>query len=89
MAGRSSDRYLASHPSWYHRQKQLQVNHNYQSEAGVTDSPFRLETLQHRCPLPDALCYSQAPTNQQKLNELGLLLGTFSSPHDAYNIRIS
>jgi hypothetical protein len=36
--------------------------------------------------VPDALLYSQIPTNQQKIEELGLLLGKFSSPHDAYII---
>ena len=84
MAGRSSGRYLASHPSWYRKQRQPQVNLSYQSETPViADSSFRPETLQHRYPLPDALPYSQIPTNQQKLNELGLLLGKFCSPHNA------
>jgi hypothetical protein len=86
MAGRSSGKYLASHPSWYRKQRQLQVNRSYQSETVVADSSFRPEALQHRYPIPDASPYSQTPTIQQKLDELGLLLGKFSSPHDAYII---
>jgi len=79
MAGRSSGKYLASHISWYRKQRQPQVNRSYQSETHVVAD----SSLQHRYPLPDALPYSQIPTNQQKLNELGLLLGKFSSPHNA------
>src|SRR5215472_15179316 len=76
MVGRSSGRYLASDPSWHRKQRQLQVNRSYPSDNRViADSSFRPETVQHRYPLPDALPYSQVPTNQQKLNELGLLLG--------------
>jgi len=37
-------------------------------------------------PLPHASPYSQIPINQQKLNELGLLLGKFCSPQDAHKI---
>ena len=32
MVGRSSGRYLTSHPSWYRKQRQLQANHSYPSE---------------------------------------------------------
>jgi hypothetical protein len=89
MVGRSSGRYLASHPSWYRKQRQLQANHSYPSENHAiadTASSFRPETLQHPYPLPDASPYSQTYTIQQKLEELGLLLGKFSSPHDAHII---
>jgi hypothetical protein len=89
MAGRSSGRYLASHPSWYRKQRQLQANHSYPSENHAiadTASSFRPETLQHPYPLPDASPYSQSHTIQQKLEELRLLLGKFSSPHDAHII---
>ena len=44
MAGRSSGRYLASHPSWYHKQKGSQWNRDYSSENRViadTTSSFR------------------------------------------------
>jgi hypothetical protein len=66
MAGRSSGKYLASHPSWYRKQKQPQTNRIYPFDNPViADSSFRPETLQHRYPLPDALPYSQIPTNQK------------------------
>jgi hypothetical protein len=79
MAGRSSGQYLASHPSWYRKQKGSQWNHSYQSEAVVTDTAnsFRLENL--RRPLPLSAPYSQTATvyQLQKLEELRLLLGFF------------
>jgi hypothetical protein len=31
VAGRSSGKYVASHPSWYRKQTQLEVNRSYQS----------------------------------------------------------
>jgi hypothetical protein len=87
MAGRSSGKYLASHPSWYRKQRQPQVNRSYPSDNRViADSSFRPETLLPPYPLPNASPYSQTPTNQQKLDELGLLLGKFCSPHNAYII---
>ena len=82
-----SSKYLASHPSWYRKQRQLQVNRSYPSENRViadTASSLSPETLLQPYPLPDALPYSHTVTVQQKLDELGLLLGKFSSPHDAY-----
>ena len=82
MAGRSSGKYLASHPSWYRKQRQFQTFET----CVVADSSFRPETSQHRYPLPDALPYSQTPTIQQKLDELRLLAGKFSSPQDAHKI---
>jgi hypothetical protein len=83
MAGRRSGLYLASHPSWYRKQRGLKVNCSYQSEIPVVaDSSFSPETLQHRYPVPDGSPYSQNTTIQQKLEELGLLVGKFSSPHD-------
>ncbi|MGC2571409.1 MAG: hypothetical protein WA364_07850 [Candidatus Nitrosopolaris sp.] len=82
MVGRSSGKYLASHPSWYRKQ----VNRSYQSETPViADSSFRPETLQYRYPLPPALPNSNTAKVEQlqKLEELKLLLGKFSSPHNA------
>ena len=87
MVGRSSGRYLASHPSWYRKQRQLQVIHSYQSESRAiadTASSFRPETLLQ--PYPDALPNSQTTMYQHKLEELRLLLGKFSSPQDAHKI---
>jgi hypothetical protein len=84
MAGRSSGKYLASHPSWYRKQRQLQANRIYPSDNRViADSSFRPETLLQPYPLPDASPYSQTPTIQQKIEELQLLLGKFCSPHNA------
>jgi hypothetical protein len=77
----SSGLYLPSHPSLYSKQIQPQVNRNYQNRV-VTDTPLSPETLQQRYPLPNASSYS-TPTVQQKLEELRLLLGKFSSPWDA------
>ncbi|MFY9871337.1 MAG: hypothetical protein WAK17_16605 [Candidatus Nitrosopolaris sp.] len=87
MVGRSSGRYLASHPSWYRKQRQLQANHSYPSENHAiadTASSFRPETLLQ--PYPAALPNSQTTIVQHKLEELRLLLGKFSSPHDAHII---
>src|SRR5207244_12543015 len=81
MAGRSSGRYLASHPSWYRKQKGFQWDRSYPSENRViadATSSFRPETLLQ--PYPTALPNSQTATVQQKLEELRLLLGKFSSP---------
>jgi hypothetical protein len=85
MVGRSSGRYLASHPSWYRKQKGSQWNSSYPSENRViADSSFRPETLLQ--PYPDALPDSQTTMYQHKLEELRLLLGKFSSPQDAHKI---
>jgi hypothetical protein len=74
----SSGQYLPSQPLWYSKP---QVNRNYQFENRVAaDTPFSLETLQQRYPLPNASPYS---TPQQKLEELRLLLGKFSYPPNA------
>ena len=70
MVGRSSGRYLASHPSWYRKQRQLQANHSYPSENHAiadTASSFRPETLLQPYPLPTAL------PNTQKENLLRYL----------------
>jgi hypothetical protein len=83
MAGRSSGKYLTSHPSWYRKQRGFQVNRSYQFDVPVVaDRSFRPETLQHGYPIPDASPYSNAPTAQQldKLEELRILTGKFSSP---------
>ncbi len=88
MVGRSSGRYLASHPSWY-RKRHLQVNHSYQSENHAiadTASSFRPQTLLQPYALPAALPNSQTVTVRQKLEELRLLLGKLSSPQNAYTI---
>jgi hypothetical protein len=44
------------------------------------------DTLQRHYPLPDESPYSQPPTIQQKIWELKLLLGKFSSPQNAHTI---
>ena len=44
------------------------------------------DTLQRHYPLPDESPYSQSPTIQQKIEELRLLAGKFSSPQDAHII---
>jgi hypothetical protein len=69
MAGRSSGQYLASHPSWYRKQRQLQVNRSYQSDNRAADTAISLsqETSPQPYPLPDALPYSHTVTVQQKL----------------------
>jgi hypothetical protein len=64
-------------------------NRSYLSDNRViadTASSFRPETLLQLYPLPDASPHSQTPTIQQKLDELGLLLGKFCSPHNAHII---
>jgi hypothetical protein len=89
MADGSSGQYLPSHPSWYNKQRGFQENRSYQFENRVvadTATSFRPETLQQRYPLPNASPYSQTPTVQQKLEELGSLLGKFSSPYNAHII---
>jgi hypothetical protein len=89
MVGRSSGRYLASHPSWYRKQRQLQANHSYPSENRVitdTTSSFKPETLLQPYPLPAALPNSQTTMVQHKLEELRLLVGKFSSLQDAHKI---
>jgi hypothetical protein len=89
--GRSSGRYLASHPSWHRKQRQVQANRSYPSAIRViadTASSFRPETLLQPYPFRAALPNSQTPTvdQLQKLEELKLLLSKFSSPQDAYVI---
>ncbi|MGA9151072.1 MAG: hypothetical protein WBZ36_10865 [Candidatus Nitrosopolaris sp.] len=89
MVGRNSGQYLASHPSWYRKQRQLQVNHSYQYESrAIADAAgsFRPETLLQPYPLPAGLPNTQTATVQQKLDELRVLLGKFSSPQDAHKI---
>jgi hypothetical protein len=70
MAGRSSGKYTASHPSWYRKQRGLQVNRSYQSNfesltVADTGRSFRPENFQKRFPLPNESPYSNAPTAQQ------------------------
>jgi len=85
MVGRSSGRYLASHPSWYRKQKGSQWNSSYPSENRViAASSFRPETLFQ--PYPAALPNSQTTMVRHKLEELGVLLEKFSSPQDAHKI---
>ena len=70
MTGRSSGRYLASHPSWYRKQKGSQWNSSYPSENRViadTTSSFRPETLLQ--PYPAPLPNSQTTMVQHKLEE--------------------
>ena len=85
MVGRSSGQYLASHPSWY--RKQRQQNHSYPSENHAivdTASSFRPETLLQ--PYPAVPPNSQTTTVQHKLEELRLLLGKFSLLQDAHKV---
>jgi hypothetical protein len=87
MVGRSSGRYLASHPSWYRKQRQLQANRSYQSENHAiadTASSFRPETLLQ--PYPAALPNSQTTMVQHKLEEFRVLAGKYSFPQDAHKI---
>jgi hypothetical protein len=91
MVGRSSGRYLANHPSWYRKHKGSQWDHSYQSNfenrtVADTVSSLGSDTLQRHYPLPDESPYSQSPTIQQKIEELRLLAGKFSSPQDAHII---
>ena len=89
MVGRNSGRYLASHQSWYRKQRGFEWDSSYPSENRViadTTSSFRPETILQPYPLPAALPNTQTATVQQKLDELRSLLGKFSSPHDAYII---
>ncbi len=89
MVGRNSGQYLASHPSWYRKQRGFQQNRSYPSENRViadTASSFRPETLLQPYPLPAALPNTQTATVQQKLEELRLLLGKFSSPQNTHTI---
>ncbi|MGB6528924.1 MAG: hypothetical protein WBF33_12525 [Candidatus Nitrosopolaris sp.] len=89
MVGRSSGRYLANHPSWFRKQRQLQVNRRYPFENRViadTASYIRPETLLQPYPLPAAYPNSQTATVQQELEELKILLGKFSSPQNAQTI---
>jgi hypothetical protein len=85
MAGRSSGRYLASHPSWYRKPRQLQANRSYPSENHtIADSSFRPQILLQ--PYPAALPNSQTATIQEKLDELRILAAKFSFPQDARKI---
>jgi hypothetical protein len=68
IVGRSSGRYLASHPSWYHKQKGSQWDRTYPSENRViadAASSFRPEPLRQSYSLPAALPNSQPPTIQR------------------------
>jgi hypothetical protein len=89
MAGRSSGKYIASHPSWYRKDRQVQASRSYQSEVPVvahTRRSFRPENFQQR--FRNESPYSNVPTVQQldKLEELRILTGKFSSPQDAHRI---
>jgi hypothetical protein len=91
MVGRSSGKYLASHPSWFRKEKGSHRNSSYLFENRVTPettSSFRPETLLQPYPLPAALPNPQKPTihQLQKLEELKILLGKFSSPENAHVI---
>ena len=87
MAGRSSGQYLASHPSWFRKQRQVIANRSYPSDYHViadTASSFRSETLLQ--PYPAALPNLQTATVQQKFDELKILAAKFSFPQDARKI---
>jgi len=90
MAGRSPGKYLASHPSWFRKQKGSQWDRSYTSENHViadTASSFRPDSMQRHFPLT-APPYSQTPNVHrfQKLDGLKLLLSKFGSPQNAYVI---
>ena len=91
MAGRSSGKYIASHPSWYRKQRGVQVNRIYESNfegptIADTGRSFRPENFYLR--FPNESSYSNAPTVQQldKLEELRILTGKFCSPQDVHRI---
>jgi hypothetical protein len=90
MAGRSSGRYVASHPSWHRKQRGFQWNRNHQSDfenrTFADIRPFGSDTLQRHYPLLDESPYSQPPTIQSKLEELRILAAKFSFPEDAHKI---
>ncbi|MGC2684760.1 MAG: hypothetical protein WA323_23100 [Candidatus Nitrosopolaris sp.] len=91
MSGRNSGRYLASHPSWFRKQRQFQWDTRYPSENHViadTTSSFRPETVLQPYSLPTALPNSHTATvhQLQKLEELKLLLSKFGSPQNAHTI---
>ena len=90
MAGRSSGKYIASHPSWFRKQRQLQVNRSYQSNfesptVADTGRSFRPENFQQLFPFPNESPYPTA-LQLDKLEELRVLAGKFSSPQDAHKI---
>ncbi len=73
MVGRSAGKYLASHPSWHRKQRQLQVHRSYPSENYVvadTAGSFRLETLMQHYLLPNPSPYSQPFDNSTKTSEI-------------------
>jgi len=82
VAGRSSGELTASHPSWY---RSYQSNFDSHTITDIGWS-FRSENFQQRFPFANESPYSQTPTIQQKLDELRLLAGKFSSPQDAHKI---
>src|SRR5215469_1641686 len=87
MVGRSSDRYLTSHPSWHRKQRQVQANRSYPPDNRIiadTARSFRPEPLLQS--YPAALPNSQTATIQQKLDELRILAAKFSFPQDARKI---
>ena len=87
MVGRSSGRYLASHPSWHRKHIGIQSDHSNPSDNRVianTARSFRPEPLFQSHPA--ALPYSQTATVQQKLDELRILAAKFSFPQDARKI---
>jgi hypothetical protein len=62
---------MASHPSWYRKQRGFQRDRNYPSQNPVIPdivSSFRPETLLQ--PYPTALPNSQATSVQQKLDSV-------------------
>jgi hypothetical protein len=69
------------------------VDRSYQSNlesptVADTGRSFRPENFQEHFPFPNESSYSNAPTAQQhdKLEELRILTGKFSSPQDAHRI---
>ena len=80
---------MASHPSWYRKQKGSQWNRSYPSENRViadTTTSFKPETLLQPYPIPPSLPNLQPLTIQQRLEELRILAGKFNFPEDACKI---
>jgi hypothetical protein len=89
MVGRNSGQYLASHPSWYRKQRQVQVNRSYQSESRAipdTASSFRPETLLQ--PYPAALPNSQTTIPFVRIREFNQIRDIFASKAGVKEISI-
>jgi hypothetical protein len=95
MAGRSSGKYLASHPSLYSRRRRFPGNQPNIENRNVTDTGSSLQPQKFQQPLPspygpahktNPAAVSMTPVAQhaQKLDELGVLLARHVSPEEAH-----